>query len=191
MWRCWPLPSPCYLTFAPGVSVYVESGKGVKGTDRSPHMGENTTKDQGDEFTDGWWSYLDVRNTELFFFFGWKELPSSKIHYLRGLWSDRLFTDEILKLASSTPKMCPADPLLILFPPKSVGQDIRVSASASVLPMNIQGWFPLGLTGLISLQSKGLSRVFSSTTVQKHQFFGSQSSLQSNSHIHTRLLEKQ
>ena len=59
-----------------------------------------------------------------------------------------------------------------------------IGASASVLPMNIQGWFPLGLTGLISLQSKGLSRVFSNNTVQKHQFFGTQFSLWSNSHIH-------
>ena len=64
------------------------------------------------------------------------------------------------------------------------------SATASVLPMNSQGWFPLGLTGLISLQSKGLSRVFSNTTVQKHQFFGAQPSLWSYSHIHTWLLEK-
>ena len=56
--------------------------------------------------------------------------------------------------------------------------------------MNIQGWFPLGLTGLISLLSKGLSRAFSNTTVQKHQFFGAQPSLWSNSHIHTWLLEK-
>ena len=62
--------------------------------------------------------------------------------------------------------------------------------SALVLPMNIQGCFPLGLIGLISLQSKGLLRVFSSTTVGKHQFFGAQSSLWSNSHIHTWLLEK-
>ena len=59
----------------------------------------------------------------------------------------------------------------------SGGQSIGASASASVLPMNTQDWFPLGLTGLISLQSKGLSRVFSNTTVQKHQFFGAQSSL--------------
>ena len=58
-------------------------------------------------------------------------------------------------------------------------------ASALVLPVNIQGWFPSGLTGLISLQSKGLSRVFFNTTVQKHQFFGAQPSSQSNSHIHT------
>ena len=61
---------------------------------------------------------------------------------------------------------------------------------SSVLPMNIQDWFPLGLTVLISLQSKGLSRVFSSTTIQKHRFFSAQLSLWSNSHIHTRLLEK-
>ena len=67
----------------------------------------------------------------------------------------------------------------------SGGQSIGVSASASVLPVNIQDWFPLGLTSWISLQSKGLSRVFSNTTVQKHQFFGTQLSLQSNSHIHT------
>ena len=65
-----------------------------------------------------------------------------------------------------------------------------IGASASVLPMNIQDWFPLGWTGWISLQSKGLSRVFSNTTVQKHQFFGAQFSLWSNSHIHTWLLEK-
>ena len=70
--------------------------------------------------------------------------------------------------------------------PKYIG----ASASASVLPMNIQDWFPLGLTGLTSLQSKGLSRVFSNTTVQKHQFFGTQLSLWSNSHIHTWLLKK-
>ena len=59
------------------------------------------------------------------------------------------------------------------------------SFSFSILPRNIQDWFPLGLTGLISLWSKGLSRVFSNTTVQKHQFFGAQLSSQSNSHIHT------
>ena len=70
------------------------------------------------------------------------------------------------------------------------GQNIGDSASASVLPMNIPDWFPLGLTGLISLQSKGLSRVFSNNTVQKNQFFGTQLSAQSNSHIHTWLLEK-
>ena len=72
----------------------------------------------------------------------------------------------------------------------SGGQNIRVSASTSVLPMNTQDWSPLEWTGWISLQSKGLSRVFSNTTVQKHQFFGAQLSSQSNSHIHTWLLEK-
>ena len=70
------------------------------------------------------------------------------------------------------------------------GQSIGASASASVLPMNRQDWFPLGWTGWISLQSKGLSRVFSNTTVQKHQFFGAQLSSWSNSHIHTWVLEK-
>ena len=72
----------------------------------------------------------------------------------------------------------------------SGGQSVRVWASASVLPMNIQDWFPLGWTGWISLQSKGLSRVFFNATVQKHQFFGAQLSLLSNSHIHTWPLEK-
>ena len=69
-------------------------------------------------------------------------------------------------------------------------QSIGASASGSVLPMNIQDWFPVGLTGLISLLSKGLSRVFSNIIIQKHQFFNTQPSLWSNSHIHTWLLEK-
>ena len=67
----------------------------------------------------------------------------------------------------------------------SGGQSIEASNSASVLPMNIQGWFPLGLTCVISLQSTGLSRVFSSTTVWKNQFFSPQPSWGSSSHIHT------
>ena len=71
----------------------------------------------------------------------------------------------------------------------SGGQRIRVSASASVLPMNIQDWFPLGWTGWIFLQSRGLSKVISNTTVQKHQFFGAQPSLRSSFHIHAWLLE--
>ena len=70
------------------------------------------------------------------------------------------------------------------------GQSTGVSALASVLAMNTQDWSPLGWTGWISLQSNGLSRVFSNTTVQKHQFFGAQLSSQSNSHIHTWTLEK-
>jgi len=92
---------------------------------------------------------------------------------------------------SSCPQSLPASgsfPVSQFF--TSGGQSIGVSASALVLPMNIQDWFPLGWTGLISLQSKGLSRVFSNTTVQKHQFFGTQFSLWSSSHIHTWPLEK-
>ena len=72
----------------------------------------------------------------------------------------------------------------------SGGQIIEVAASASVLPMNIQDWFQLDWTSWISLLFKGLSRVFSNTTVQKHQFFGAQISLCCNSHIHTWQLEK-
>ena len=72
----------------------------------------------------------------------------------------------------------------------SGGQSIGVSASASVLPMNIQDWSPLGWPGWISLQSKGPSKVFSNTIVHKHQFFSNHPSLWSNSHIHTWLLKK-
>ena len=89
-----------------------------------------------------------------------------------------------VSLVSSCSQPFPASrslPMSQLF--ASDGQSIGVSVSASVLPMNIQGWFLFGLTGWISLQSKGLSRVFSNTTVQKHQFFGAQLSLCSNSHI--------
>ena len=92
---------------------------------------------------------------------------------------------------SSCPQSLPASgsfPVSQIF--TSGGQNIGVSASASVLPRNTQDWSPLGWTGWISLQSKGLSRVFSSTTVQKHQFFSAQLSLWSNYHIHTWLLEK-
>ena len=73
-------------------------------------------------------------------------------------------------------------PVNLLFP--SCGQSIRASGSASVLPVNIQGWFPLGLTGLIALQSKGLSRVLSKTTVWKYQFFSVHPYLWSNSNTH-------
>ena len=92
---------------------------------------------------------------------------------------------------SSCPQSLPASgsfPMSQLF--TWSGQSFGVSASASILPMNTQDWSPLGWTGWISLQSKGLSRVFSNTTVQKHQFFGAQLSSQSNSHIHTWSLEK-
>ena len=92
---------------------------------------------------------------------------------------------------SSCPQSLPASesfPMSQLF--TWGGQSIGVSASASFLPKKSQGWSPSEWTGWISLQSKGLSRVFSNTTVQKHQFFGPQPSSQSNSHIHTWLLEK-
>ena len=79
-------------------------------------------------------------------------------------------------------------PMIPLF--ASGGHSVEASTSASVLPMNIQGWFPLGLAGLISLQSKGLSGIFSNTNVRKHQFFSTQPSLWSNSHIYIWLLEK-
>ena len=72
----------------------------------------------------------------------------------------------------------------------SGGQSIGALASTSVLPVNIQGWFPLGYTGLISLLSKEFSRVFSNTTIWKHQFFSAHPSLWSSSHTHTWLLEK-
>ena len=118
------------------------------------------------------------------------------------------YSRSLLKLMSIEPVMpsnhlilcCPLLLLPSIFPSVRVFSNewalhirwpsIRSSASASVLTMNIQGWFPLELTGLISLLSKRLSRVFSSTTVQKHLFFSAQPSLWSNSHIHTWLLEK-
>ena len=80
--------------------------------------------------------------------------------------------------------------LPLVFPSIRASCGQSIGASASVLPMNVHGWFSLGLTALISLLSKGLSKVFSSTTIWKHQFFGAQPSLWSNSHICTRLLEK-
>ena len=92
---------------------------------------------------------------------------------------------------SSCPQSFPgpgSSPVSQLFP--SGDQSIGASASASVLPMNIQGWFPLGWTDWISLQFKGLSGIFSKTTVKKYQFFGAQLSLLSSSHICAWLLEK-
>ena len=91
----------------------------------------------------------------------------------------------------SCPQSCPASRSFPMSQLLASGcQSIGASASASVLPMNFKGWFPLRLTGLISLQSKGLSGVFSNTTVQKHQFFNAQCSSWPNSHIHALLLEK-
>ena len=105
-------------------------------------------------------------------------------------WSHPTISSSVVPF-SSCPQSFPASgffPMSQLF--TSGGQSIGVSASTSVLPMNTQDWSPLEWTGWISLQSKGLSRVFSNTPVQKHQFFGAQLSSQSNSHIHTWLLEK-
>ena len=106
--------------------------------------------------------------------------PLSHPTFTSRMWCHSTISSSVIPF-SSCPQSFPASvsfPVSQLF--ASDGQNI--GASASVLPMNIPGWFPLGLTGLISLHSKGLSRVFSSTTVWKHQFFGVQPSLWSNSH---------
>ena len=105
-------------------------------------------------------------------------------------WSHPTISSSVTPF-SSCPQSFPASGSFpVSWPFTSSGQSTGASASSAVLPMNIQDWFPLGLTGLISLQSKGLSRVVSSTTIWKHQFFIAQSSLWSNSHICTWLLEK-
>ena len=107
-----------------------------------------------------------------------------------SLWCHPIISSSVIPF-SSLSKSFPAPrsfPMSQFF--TSGSQSIRVSASASVLPRNIQDWLPLEWTGWISLQSRGLSRVFSNTTVQKYQFFDVQLSLCSNSHIHTGLLEK-
>ena len=105
-------------------------------------------------------------------------------------WCHQAVSSSVIPFSSS-PQSLPASesfPVSQLF--AWGGQSTGVSASASVLPVITQDWSPLGWTGWISFQSKGLSRVFSNITVQKYQFFGSQPSSQSNSHIHTWLLEK-
>ena len=118
------------------------------------------------------------------------QLPElAQIHVHRV--SDAIQPSHPLSPFSSCLQSFPATgsfPMSWLFP--SGGQSIGASASTSVLPMNIQGGFPLGLTSLISLLSKELSRVFSSTTIGKHQVFGAQPSLGSTSHIYTQPLEK-
>ena len=105
-------------------------------------------------------------------------------------WCHPTITSSIIRFCSC-PQSIPAVgsfPMSWFF--KSDGQSIGALASASIFPMNIQHWFPLGWTALISLLSKGLSRVFSSITVRKHQCFGTQPYIWSNSHIRTLLLEK-
>ena len=105
-------------------------------------------------------------------------------------WCHPAISSSVISLSSCTQSL----PASGSFPMKQLfawgGQRSGVSASASVLPMNIQDWSLLGWTAWVSLQSKGLSRVLSNTTVQKHQFFGAHLSSQSNSHIHTWPVEK-
>jgi len=119
--------------------------------------------------------------------------PTHGVHLNSGpssQWCHLAISSSIVPF-SSCPQFLPASgsfPMSQLF--AWGGQSTRVSALASFLPQNTQDWSPLEWTGWISLQSKGLSRVFSNTTVQKHQFFSTQLSSQSNSHIHTWLLEK-
>ena len=92
-------------------------------------------------------------------------------------WCHPSISSSVIPFSSCLPSFLESQSFTVSQFFASVGQSIGASASASVLPMNIQGWFPLGLTDLIFLLSKGLSRVFSNTTVQKHQFFGAQLSL--------------
>ena len=105
-------------------------------------------------------------------------------------WCHPSISSSVIPLSSHLQSFPASGSFLMIQFFTSGGQSIGVSASASVLSMNIQDWFSLGWTGWISLQSRGLSRVFSNTTVQKHQFFSTQLSLWSTSHIHTWLLEK-
>ena len=119
--------------------------------------------------------------------------PSPEVHSNScpsSQWCHPAISSSVIPF-SSCPQSLPASesfPMSQLF--AWGGQSTGVSALASFLPKNTQGWSPLGWTGWTSLQSKGLSRVFSNTTVQKHQFFSTQPSSQSNSHIHIWLLEK-
>ena len=119
--------------------------------------------------------------------------PAPGVHSnscLSSQWCHPAISSSVIPFSSCPPSL----PASEFFPMSQLfawdGQSIEVSASASVLPMNTQDWSPLGWTGWMSLLSKGLSRIFSNTTVQKHQFFGAQLSSQSNSHTHTWPLEK-
>ena len=107
-----------------------------------------------------------------------------------GQWRYPTISSSVIPFSFCLPSLPASRSFLMSQLFTSGGQIIGTSTSASAFPTHIQGWFPLGLTGLISLLYKGLSRGFSKTTVQKHQFFGSQPSLWSNSHIHTWLLGK-
>ena len=119
--------------------------------------------------------------------------PTSRVHWNSrpsSRWCHPAISSSVVPFSSCS-QFLPASesfPMSQLF--AWGGQSTGVSALASGLPKNTQGWSPLEWTGWISLQSKGLSRVFSNTTIKKHQFFGTQLSLQSNSNIHTWPLEK-
>ena len=105
-------------------------------------------------------------------------------------WCHPIFSSSVIPFSSHLQSFLASESFLLSQFFTWGGQNIGVSASTSVLPMNTQDWSPLGQTGWISLQSKRPSRVFSNTTVQKHQFFGAQPSSQTISHIHTWPLEK-
>ena len=105
-------------------------------------------------------------------------------------WCHQTITSPVILFASCLQYFPVSGSFLMSWLFASSGQSIGVSSLAPVFPMYIQGLFPLGMTDLISLQSKGLSRVFSNTTVQKHQFFSPQPSLWSSSYTHTRPREK-
>ena len=130
----------------------------------------------------------------------WTAARQASLSITNAQSSLKLMSKEAVKPSNHLILCCPFSSCLQSFPASGSfqmgqlfawgGQSIGVSASVSVLPRNIHDWFPLGLTGLISLQFKGLSRAFSSTTVRSHQFFGAQLSFWYNSHIHTRLLKK-
>ena len=109
---------------------------------------------------------------------------------LLSQWCHPTISSSVIPFSSCLQSFPASGPFLLSQLVTSGGQSIKASASASVLPINIRDWFPLGLTGLISLQSKGLSRVFSNTTVLRHQFFSAQSFLLPSSHICTWLPEK-
>ena len=129
--------------------------------------------------------WTSARQASLSFTISWSLLKFMSIELVK-LYNHLILCCSLLLLPSIFPsiRVFPVNQLVA-----SGAQSIGASASASVLPMNIQDWLPLGLTGLILL-SKGLSRVSFSTTVRKHWFFGSQPSLWSHCHIHTWLLEK-
>ena len=119
------------------------------------------------------------------------QLPElAQTHVRRVRWCHPTISSSVIPFSSCLQSFPASVSFQMSQFPTSGGQSTGVSASASVLPMNIRDWFPLELTGWIFLQSKGLSRVFFNTTVQKHQFFSAQPSLYPNSHIHTWLLEK-